>query len=96
MEYEIKEELPQGRKHRANPNDWEAAKRALKGNPGKWVKIAENVSASTRQQLVRGRYTAFRGEELEHFEFAVRQPEDPEIAATYRPNFSDIWGRYSE
>lgn len=95
MKYEVRDELPPGRTVREEPIDWEGAKQAMIDNEGSWVKIVENVSTSTPQQLRRGDNRLFRGEELKHFEFVTRKPEDPEVAASYRANFTDIWGRYS-
>jgi len=94
MKYEVKDELPPGRTNRATPIDWAGAKKAMIDHAGSWVKIVENVSASTPQQLRRGDNKLFRGEELERFEFATRKPFDPEVASKYKPNFTDLWGRY--
>lgn len=94
MKYEVKDELPPGRTVRAEPIDWAGAKQAMIDNAGSWVKIVENISSSTPQQLRRGDNRLFRGEELERFEFATRKPTDPDVASRYRPNFTDLWGRY--
>ena len=94
MKYEVRDELPPGRKAREEPIDWDAAKQALIDNAGSWVKIVENISTSTPQQLKRGNVRAFRVEEMSKFEFATRKPQDAEKAASYRPNFTDLWGRY--
>ena len=90
--YEIADELPaQNGTRRADPIDWDSAKQAMIDNPGKWVRLAENVSASTLQQLRKGRNVRFRGDDLDHFEFAARRPKD----ADYPKNFTDLWGKYS-
>lgn len=94
MKYEVTDELPPARTVRPKPIDWASAKKALMDNAGSWVKIVENVSASTLQQLRRGDNKLFRGEELEKFEFATRRPKDKAVAASYKPNFTDLWGRY--
>lgn len=95
MEYEVADELPPARTIRSQPIDWEGAKAAMIDNQGRWVKIVENLSASTLQQLRRGDNKLFRGSELEQFEFATRRPKDPGIAAAYKPNFTDLWGRFN-
>lgn len=88
-------ELPGGRTVRDAPIAWANAKELMIENEGAWGLIAENVSSSTPQQLRRGRYREFQEGELEKFQFAMRKPEDTEVAATYAPRRSDLWGRYS-
>lgn len=88
-------ELPGGATVREDPIDWAAAKAELIENEGEWGLIAENISSSTPQQLRKGRYKEFPAEELSNFQFAMRKPEDKEIAATYATRRSDLWGRYS-
>lgn len=85
------DELPGGDRAKRKYTDWNKAKADLMANEGQWGLIAEDVSVTVPQQLQKGRYTAFRGEELEHFEFSVRRPKD----ATYRNRRSDLWGRYT-
>ena len=90
--YEVADELPNPNGMvRAMPIDWASAKQALIDNEGKWVKMVENVSASTLQQLRKGSNVQFRGEDLNKFEFAARRPK----GAEYPKNFTDLWGKYS-
>lgn len=98
-EYEVAEELPASRSvRRANPIDWSGARQAMIDNPGMWVKLVENVSASTLQQIRRGRNQQFRatedGGDLHKFEFAARRPAQEGLDEKYRKNFTDVWGRY--
>ena len=87
------DELPAGRATDRVQTDWAQAKADLIENEGQWGLMAENVSDSTRDQLRAGKYRAFRGEELEHFEFVARKPENPEVP--YAPRRADIYGRYT-
>jgi len=87
------DDLPQSRTYRPEPIDWASAKQELMENEGKWGLVAEDVASSTAQQLRTGRNKAFRGEELKHFEFRVKRPEEPEVP--YGPRRTDLWGRYS-
>lgn len=87
------EELPRTRYTRATPIDWDKAKADLMENPGKWGLIAKNISGSTPGQIRAGRYKAFQGEELNHFEFTTSKPEDPE--EPYADRRTDLYGRYS-
>ena len=90
--YEVVDELPASRSRtRTEPIDWDGAKQALIENPGKWVKMVENISASTLQQLRRGVNRRFPLDELGDFEFAARRPK----GADYPSNFTDLWGKYS-
>lgn len=90
--YEIADELPaQNGMRRTSPIDWDSAKQAMIDHTGKWVKLAENVSASTLQQLRKGRNVRFRGDDLKCFEFAARRPK----GADYRKNFTDLWGKHN-
>lgn len=88
-------ELPGGNTVREEKIDWAAAKAELIEHEGLWGLIAENISASTPQQLRKGRYQAFPEHELPFFEFAMRKPADAEVARTYAPRRSDLWGRYN-
>jgi hypothetical protein len=85
------DELPGGDRANRKYVDWDKAKADLIATPGMWGLIAEDVSATVPAQLQKGRYKAFRGDELEHFDFSVRRPKD----ADYRPRRSDLWGRYT-
>ena len=58
-------------------------------NPG-WVLIAENVHASTGDQLRKGMYPSFR-DDLDRFEFRAVKPQNSD----YGPRRTDIWGRYT-
>ena len=88
------DELPVGRSSREQPVDWAAKKAELIANPGQWGLMAENISGSIADQLRNGRNKNFRGDELRHFEFRVRKPENP--AAPYGNRRTDIYGRYTE
>ena len=92
-QFKVLDELPAGRQVRAEPVDWAAAKQALLDNPDKWVLMAENIASTTSGQLAGGKNQHFRGEELEHFEFAVRKPEKPEVP--YGNRRTDLYGKYS-
>lgn len=94
MKYEVRDKLP-GRTMRTEPIDWEGAKQAMVDHAGSWVKIVENIAISTPQGLRRGDNKLFKGDELKQFEFVTRKPEDAAVAATYKANFSDLWGRYT-
>ncbi len=87
------DEVPTRGVRRGEPVDWAAAKAALIENEGKWGLMAENVAASTPQQLYNGKNSHFRGEELKHFEFRVARPESPETP--YPPRRTDLYGRYT-
>ncbi len=86
-------ELPPIRNMRGVRRDWAKAKADMIANEGLWVLIAERVSNSTPQQLRTGKYKDFRIEELEHFEFSVRKPDNPE--KPYGPRRTDLYGRYT-
>jgi hypothetical protein len=94
QKFEVLKELPPGRTKRAEPIDWEGAKQAMIDNAPDWVKIVENISTSTPHQLRRGDNRQFQGEEIDKFEFVTRKPQDAAKAATYRKNFTDLYGRY--
>ena len=87
------EELPPTN-NRNRRIDWDGAKADLIANEGKWGLMATNISNSIPQHLRAGRYKAFRGEELDDFEFAVRRPETP--SEEYGPRMTDLYGRYSK
>ena len=74
-------------------NGWKV-KAALVANEGKWVLMVENISNSTPQQLRTGRYKDFRKDELDHFEFSVRKPKNPE--EPYADRRTDLYGRYTK
>ncbi len=95
MKYEVRDELPGVTPAEPRAIDWPSAKNAMLDNEGMWVLIAENVSSSTPTQLRAGKNKNFRGEELEHFSFSVRVPEDDAKKAQYGKRRSDLWGRYS-
>ena len=73
--------------------DWDKARRDLIANEGLWVLMAENISNSTPQQLRTGKYRAFPPNEMEHFEFSVRKPENPQVP--YGKRRTDLYGRYT-
>lgn len=92
MTFRVEKELPKARASvRDEPVDWEAAKRALIENEGDWVLVADNVHATTAEQLRRGRYAQFPETELDSFEFVARKPE----GSNYAPRRTDIWCRYT-
>jgi|GEM_PF-2817051 len=86
------EDLPPGRNIRQEPVDWASAYDAMMQNPGQWGLIASDVSASTPGQLRAGKNQHFRGDDLKHFEFRVRKPENPDPA--YGKRRTDLYGRY--
>lgn len=88
-------ELPPLARAVREPVDWAKAKAEMVAHEGEWGLIATNVASSTPSQLRRGEYKDFRGDELRHFEFATRKPEDVEVAKTYPARRSDLWGRYT-
>lgn len=93
MTFRVEQDLPKPRAAvRDNPVDWEAAKRALIENEGKWVLIAADVHASTGEQLRNGKYAQFPDPEVDNYEFTARKPENAE----YGPRRTDIWGRYTK
>jgi len=75
--------------------NWVAAKQELIENEGMWGLMAEDIAASTPDQLRKGGYAAFRGEELRHFEFATRKPATQVGVEPYRKNRTDLYGRYT-
>ena len=85
------DEMPPGRSVRAERVDWAKAKAELMENPGQWGLMAENVASSIPGQLTNGKNKAFRGEELQHFEFRILKPENSD----YGPRRTDLYGRYS-
>ena len=87
------EKLPPVKRVREEPVDWAQAKADLIANEGQWGLIATNISNSTPQQLRTGSYKDFKPEDLDHFEFKVRKPENPEVP--YAPRMTDLYGRYS-
>lgn len=87
------DELPASRNVRDTPVDWPVVKDELKARPGQWGLMAENVSSSIADQLRSGKNKLFRGEELDHFEFRVRKPENP--AVPYGNRRTDLYGRYT-
>jgi len=87
-------DLPTAKTLRDTPIDWEGIKAKLIENEGQWGLMVENIAASTPQQLAQGKNKAFRGEELTHFEFAVRKPENP--TQPYGKRRTDLWGRYTK
>jgi hypothetical protein len=87
---EFFDELPgEAQQKRTN---WARVKENLIAHEGQWGLIARNVSSSTPQQLLKGKNKLFRGEELRHYEFSVRRPENP--AEPYASRRSDLYGRY--
>ena len=66
------DDLPSGRTVREEAVDWAKVKADLMENPGRWGLMAENISSSTPGQLRAGKNRNFRGPELAHFEFRVR------------------------
>ena len=76
--------------------DWAAVKAELIAHEGEWGLVAENIANSTPQQIRSGRYKEFRGDELDHFEFVTRKPEDKDKAASYGSRRTDVWGRYTK
>lgn len=95
MNMHFQEELPTARASHGTLVDWAAVKDELVANEGQWGLMAKAVAQSTPQQLRKGAYRAFRGEELAHFEFASRRPKNPENPEDYAGNRTDLWGRYS-
>lgn len=89
----FQDELPQAFGAPDKRVDWAAVKAELIANEGQWGLMAENMANTTPSQLRRGNYAAFRGDELAHFEFASRRPENPDAA--YGTRRADIWGRYT-
>lgn len=87
------DELPKGRTTRDEPVDWAQAKADLMANPGQWGLIAKNISGTTPGQIRKGKYKDFAADELEHFEFVTRRPEEPDESYTSRR--TDLYGRYS-
>ena len=95
MTIRVQSELPPGRTVRDEPVDWAKVKTLMIENEGNWVLVADNVAGSTAAQLREGKNQLFRGADLDAFEFAVRKPEDPNVAATYKKFRTDLWGRYT-
>lgn len=87
------DELPERRVPRREPIDWEKAKAELVAHEGEWGLMVQNVSDSTVDQLRAGKYKSFRGEELKHFEFATRKPDNPE--EPYAKRRTDVYGKYT-
>ena len=93
MNFRVESDLPKPRAAvREHPVDWEGAKQALISNPGQWVLVAEDVHASTGEQLRKGKYTAFPKSEIEDYEFSARKPD----GSNYAARRTDIWGRYTK
>lgn len=93
--YEVADDVPRSISLRKERIDWEAGKKAMLENPGKWVKIATNVAASNSRGLQRGERKAFPLSELSSFEFTTSRPKPADGEAPYATSFADIWGRYS-
>ena len=82
------------KKSRLGTRDWNEIKQELMSNPGMWGLMAEDVAASTIDQLRAGVYKDFRGDELEQFEFATRTPQNQ--TTPYKSRRTDLWGRYTD
>lgn len=90
---EFFDKLPVGNtSRRESPIDWAAVKDELVANEGQWGLVAENVSSSVAEQLRKGRYAKFQGDDLDQFEWRNRRPATP--SESYGPRSTDLYGKY--
>lgn len=88
------DDMPAGREARERRVDWESAKAELINNPGRWGLMAENIASSIPDQLRKGRYKDFRGNDLEVFQFRVLKPSG-EKGKGYGARRTDLYGRFT-